>query len=54
MRIIRNTYVRGARLNGLNESCKGTGELKLTDILEINRTNITIIENALKDDITLE
>ncbi len=38
----------------LNKSCKGTGKLELTSILEMNTANITISENALEDDITLE
>ena len=54
MRIIRNTYVRGARLSELNKSCKRTGELELANIFEMNTANTAISENALGDDMTLE
>lgn len=54
MRIIGSIYVRRMRLNGSKKICKDSGEMKLTDILEMNRANTTISENALEDDITLE
>lgn len=38
----------------MKKSCKGIEKLKLIYILEMNRANITISENALEDDITLE
>lgn len=37
----------------MKKNCKGIGKLKLTDIFEMDRANITIFNNDLEDAIAL-